>query len=281
MVSRVAQLLHPPEAEDTCGLREPAQVAHPPGVRCVPLAAIEGLAIRHWVAEMHAEGLSASRIRQSYRLLRQILASAVDCGLLERDPTGGVKMPRGVRHEMSCLTAEEVERLAEAAPYRYRPLIHVIAYGGLRWGEATALRRRRCDLDAGLLIVAESLADVNGRAVFGMTKTYRVRKTRIPAFLVDDLRTHLGSCPRTQTRCCSLPRRAECFALRTSVNGCGGRRSRRRVFRAPPGSTTCGIPVRACSSARAFIRRDPAPSRALQHQHHDGPVWSPASRPIR
>jgi integrase len=155
------------------------------------LEAIDGLAIRRWVAEMHADGLSASRIKQSYRLLRQILASAVDCGLLERDRSRGVKMPREVRHEMSYLTAEEVERLADAVPACYRPLIHVLAYGGLRWGEATALRRHRCDLDSGRLIVAESLADVNGRAVFGMTKTYRVRKTRIPDFLVEELRACL------------------------------------------------------------------------------------------
>lgn len=157
------------------------------------LDAIDGLAIRRWVAEMHADGLSASRIKQAYRLLRQILASAVDCGLLERDPSHGVKMPRDVRHEMSCLTAGEVEHLADAVPARYRPLVHVLAYGGLRWGEGAALRRHRCDLDAGRLIVAESLADVNGRAVFGMTKTYRVRKTRIPDFLVEELRAHLES----------------------------------------------------------------------------------------
>ena len=81
---------------------------------------------------------------------------------------------------MACLTAEEVKRLAAAVPAQYRPLVHVLAYGGLRWGEAIALRRRRRDLDAGRLIVAESIADVNGRAVFGQTKTYRVRKTRIP-----------------------------------------------------------------------------------------------------
>src|SRR5262245_35989013 len=155
------------------------------------LDAIDGLAIRRWVADMHAGGLSPSRIRQSYRLLRQMLASAVDCGLLDRDPSHGVKMPRDTRREMSCLTAEEVERLAATVAARYRPLIHVLAYGGLRWGEGTALRRHRCDLDGGRLIVAESLADVNGRVVFGMTKTYRVRKTRIPAFLVDELRTHL------------------------------------------------------------------------------------------
>jgi integrase len=157
----------------------------------VELDSIDGLAVRRWVAEMHGEGLSPSRIKQSYRLLRQILASAVDCGLLERDPSHGVKMPHEVRREMSCLTAEEVERLAGTVASGYRPLIHVLAYGGLRWGEGAALRRHRCDLDGGRLVVAESLADVNGRAVFGMTKTYRVRKTRIPAFLVDELRAHL------------------------------------------------------------------------------------------
>jgi integrase len=156
----------------------------------LPLDAIDGLAIRRWIAEMHSEGLSASRIQQSYRLLSQMLTSAIDCGLLERNPCARVRIPRGVRTEMSCLTADEVERLADAVPVRYRPLIHVLAYGGLRWGEATALRKHRCDLENGRLIIAESLADVNGRAIFGETKTHRVRKTRIPDFLVEEFRAH-------------------------------------------------------------------------------------------
>ena len=162
-----------------------------PTFGALQLHAIDGLAIRRWVAEMHAEGLSPSRTQQSYRLLAQILSSAIDCGLLERNPSLGVKLPRAVRSEMGCLTATEVERLTASVPASYRPLIHVLAYGGLRWGEATALRRHRCDLDAGRLIVAESLADVNGRAVFGDTKTHRVRKTRIPSFLIQELQAHL------------------------------------------------------------------------------------------
>ena len=162
-----------------------------PTFGAIPLDAIEGLAIRRWIAEMHAAGLSPSRIQQSYRLLSQMLTSAIDCGLLVRNPCARVRIPRGVRTEMSCLTADELERLANAVPAHYRPLIHVLAYGGLRWGEATALRRHRCDLSANRLIVAESLADVNGRVVFGETKTHRVRKTRIPGFLVDELCTHL------------------------------------------------------------------------------------------
>ena len=162
-----------------------------PTFGALPLDAIDGLRIRRWVAEMHAGGLSASRIQQGYRLLSQILSSAIDCGLLGRSPSLGVKLPRATPTEMSCLTAAEVEGLAEAIPKEYRPLVHVLAYGGLRWGEATALRRHRCDLDVGRLVVAESLVDVNGRAVFGQTKSYRVRNTRIPDFLVEELRAHL------------------------------------------------------------------------------------------
>jgi integrase len=157
----------------------------------LPIDGIDGLAIRRWVAEMHAAGLSSSRVKQSHQVLRQILSAAVDCGLLDHNPSQGVKLPRDAPSEMACLTADEVERLTAVLPAPYRPLIHVLAYGGLRWGEAAALRRRRCDLVGGRLIVAESLADVNGRAVFGQTKTYRVRKTWIPTFLVEELRAHL------------------------------------------------------------------------------------------
>jgi site-specific recombinase XerC len=87
-----------------------------PTFGAIQLDAIDGLAIRRWVAKMHAEGLSASRTQQSYRLLSQMLASAIDCGLLDRNPSNGVKLPRAVRSEMSCLTAGEVERLSDASP---------------------------------------------------------------------------------------------------------------------------------------------------------------------
>jgi site-specific recombinase XerC len=118
-----------------------------PTFGALPLDAIGGLAVRRWVARMDTEGLSASRTRQNFRLLSQMLASAIDCGLLDRNPSLGVKLPLAVRSEMACLTADEVESLTLAVPIIYRPLIHVLTYGGLRWGEAAALRRHRCNLE--------------------------------------------------------------------------------------------------------------------------------------
>jgi len=156
---------------------------------------IDGLAVRRWVAGRFGSGLSASRTNQAFRLLGQLMRLAVECGLLARDPCRGVKLPRVPTHEASFLSVSEIERLATGAGVRYRPLVHVLAYGGLRWGEASALRRGRADLDRARLTVAESLAEVNGRLVWGSTKTHAVRAVSIPAFLVAELRGHLERVP--------------------------------------------------------------------------------------
>src|SRR5207249_3017847 len=42
-----------------------------PAFGLLPLDAIDGLAVRRWIAEMHSHGLSASSVRQSHRLLSQ------------------------------------------------------------------------------------------------------------------------------------------------------------------------------------------------------------------
>jgi len=166
-----------------------------PTFGALPLGDVDGLMIRRWIADMSGAGLSASRIQQAHRLLSQLFRSAIECGLVERNPCAGVKLPRVARHEVLFLDPEEVERLADAVPSRYRVLVHVLAYGGLRWGEASALRRKRIDLDAARITVAESLADVNGHLHFGETKTNRVRNIAIPAFLVEELRAHLAGVP--------------------------------------------------------------------------------------
>jgi integrase len=92
---------------------------------------------------------------------------------------------------MLFLSAEEVERLASAIRDPYATLVYLLAYGGLRWGEAAALRRRRCQLARSRIEVAESLAEVRGTLHFGPTKTHRRRLVTIPGFLRDSMAEHL------------------------------------------------------------------------------------------
>jgi integrase len=74
-------------------------------------------------------------------------------------------------------------------------LVYLLAYGGLRWGEAVALRRGRCNLLRRQIQVKESLSDVGRQLHFGPTKTYEHRTVPLPAFLVERLARHLERVP--------------------------------------------------------------------------------------
>jgi hypothetical protein len=71
-------------------------------------------------------------------------------------------------------------------------LIFLLAYGGLRWGEATALRRGRFNVLRGRVEVVEAVSEVSGVLHFGSTKTHQVRSVALPAFLRDSLVKHLN-----------------------------------------------------------------------------------------
>jgi integrase len=81
------------------------------------------------------------------------------------------------------LCADQVRDIADGIEEPYYTLVYLLAYAGLRWGEACALRRRRVHLDKQRLTVAESLAEVNGEFHCGETKTGRIRTVAIPRFL--------------------------------------------------------------------------------------------------
>ena len=158
----------------------------------VALGRIEPIDVREWVAERHATGLSASRTRQAYNLLAKILQSAVESGYIAETPCVGVSLPTKERQEMRLLTAAEVRMVADATEEPYAVLVYVLAYGGLRWGEAVSLRRERCDLLRSRLQVTETVAETRTGVRFDPTKTSQVRQVIVPAFLRDLLTQHLA-----------------------------------------------------------------------------------------
>jgi integrase len=161
----------------------------------LPLDGIDTLAVREWVAGMTASKLSTSRVRQAYRVLSAMLKAAVESGYLAKNPCAGVKLPRTQSREMRFLSAQQVDALADAVGPAYRTYVYVLAYCGLRWGEAAALRRRHCDLLRGRIEVAESLAEVGGNLIFGATKTHRSAVLALPKFLRRMLAEHLDTVP--------------------------------------------------------------------------------------
>ncbi len=91
----------------------------------------------------------------------------------------GVKLPTAHVRPKQFLTHHQVYALAEACG-PCRTLVLLLAYTGLRFGEAAGLRVRSLDLLRGRIEVTESVTEVNGRLVFGTTKTGEHRPVSIP-----------------------------------------------------------------------------------------------------
>lgn len=152
----------------------------------VPLARLERSAVSSWVADLSASGLAGATVRHVHRVLAMILGSAVADGRVTRNVACGVPLPRAKGKTKTFLTHVEVAALAAAAGDSGL-LIRVLAYGGLRFGEAAALRV--CDVDPlrRRLTVARSVTEVAGAMVFGEPKSHHARTVALPRGLVEEL----------------------------------------------------------------------------------------------
>ena len=105
------------------------------------IASIRTSEVRDWVGEL-AGARSASVVHRAYGILAGILDDAVEDRLIPRNPARGVKLPAKKSAPRRYLTADQVEAVAAQLDGRWRVLFLILAWTGLRWGEATALRVR-------------------------------------------------------------------------------------------------------------------------------------------
>ncbi len=162
----------------------------------VPVDEVTPAAVRSWHAKA-GRTTGPTALAQAYRLLRAILNVAVADEVISSNPcrlrgTGTPKASRPSR----ALTAAEALQLADQLgkdrrTERYRALLLVLAFGGLRFGEATALRRSDV-LPGGRLRIERSVRRVGGRWVIGEPKTDAGHRTvTLPAATAAVLEEHL------------------------------------------------------------------------------------------
>ena len=147
------------------------------GLGDVPLDSITTLDVQRFVSR---SAVSASRTRQAYRLLTQVLNMAVAYEVLER-PLGKVQLPRMPRRDVQCLSLAEIDSLATAAG-RYGRLVKFLAFTGLRWGEAAALTHG--DIHGSTVYVRRTQVDVNGHLSYGSPKSHAQRTVYLPSSFV-------------------------------------------------------------------------------------------------
>ena len=157
------------------------------------IADIEHSNVQAWVAEL-AGRLSPSSTRQVYLVLSGVLAFAVRDGRLARNVASAIELPRLVTSTRTYLNHAQVHELA-AEMGKWQTLVRLLAYTGLRWGEATALRPMDVDLSDRLVHVRRAVSDVRGTLVWGTPKTHEQRTVPFPSFLDDALadRVHNGA----------------------------------------------------------------------------------------
>ena len=165
-----------------------------PAFESKTVADIREADVRRWRKKLVDAGVSAVTVAKAYRLLKAVLNTAVDDGLIKRNPcrikgAGQEKSP-----ERPVLTITEVYALAEAVDQRYHVLVLLGTFGSLRWGELAALRRRHIDLEAGTVRVEHLLTELPGGGYqFGPPRSEAgQRVVPVPDVIVTELRWHLS-----------------------------------------------------------------------------------------
>lgn len=151
-------------------------------------------AIRAWFAALSAGAKPGpSTAAKCYRLLHAILATAVEDGLIATNPCAIRGAGAEKADERRLPTVEQVFALADAVKPRYRGLVIVAAFSGLRRGELFGLRREHVDVDARTVSVQAQRQQLSsGELVVGPPKSEAgVRVVALPDDVFDALLDHL------------------------------------------------------------------------------------------
>ncbi|WP_208027476.1 tyrosine-type recombinase/integrase [Rhabdothermincola sediminis] len=160
------------------------------------LAKITPSKVRDWHSGMLKAGKPGpTTVAKCYRLLHAILNTAVADELLVRNPcvikgAGQEKAP-----ERPIASIPQVFEIADTIEPRFRAMVLVGAFVGLRLGEMLALTRERIDLLHGRIKVVEQYQELkDGTHILGPPKSDAgIRTVAIPAMLKPELEAHLAT----------------------------------------------------------------------------------------
>lgn len=130
---------------------------------------------------------------RAYGVLASILDDAVYDERISTNPAGKgkVTLPKKVKRRHGYLTHDEAHRLADASG-KYRLLVLVLAYPGIRWGEVTALRVEDVDVARRRIHTSRNAVQVHGEIHVGTPTSHSSRVVPVPEFVLNELRPTLA-----------------------------------------------------------------------------------------
>ena len=211
------------------------------GIGEMPIRTIGKGDVRTFLADLRVRGKGQPTIEAVSRLLHRVLEVAMEEDRIARIPAHGVHVAPSQPREPRFMTRDEVRKIADEVPDRYRALIWTLAIAGLRIGEASALRVKNVT-DTNIRIV-ESSAEVGGVKVTGPTKSGKSRTVDIAPELRKMLRDHIHTYSNAfdpETYVFTGDQGAQ-SARTPSARGCSSPRRR------APGSSRC-LPSMICGT---------------------------------
>lgn len=166
-----------------------------PALGAMAVGEISTATVRGWRADLLDAGMGANRAAKIYRLLRAIMNTAVDDGMIKRNPCRIKGADQERESARPLASVPQVYRLAETVPSRFRALILLGAFTSLRWGELVNLTRADVDLVTGVVQEARTLTERDDGTLDteGTPKSEAGRRrVAIPALVLPDLTAHLA-----------------------------------------------------------------------------------------
>jgi integrase len=157
-----------------------------------PIQAITPELVRSWYADVTA-ARGHDQIAKAYRILRAVLNTAVADDRIARNPCrikgAGTEHPA----ERPMLDSAEVLALAETIDPRFRAMVLLAGFGGLRTGESLGLVRSDVDLVNGTVLVDRQALELKGEGrIVTSPKSEAGRRTvALPTIVTEALAAHL------------------------------------------------------------------------------------------
>lgn len=169
----------------------------PSDLGALDVEAIQPVDVRSFFAGLYRRGVGLGAIDMTYRLLSKTFRAAIADQLIERNPMAAVKRPRLGRTRLDPPTREELDAIVGAIQPRYRAMTLLMAWCGLRVGEAAGLRTEDWLPEQRRIYVRQQ----SGRYGLGELKTDSSRRVVIvPAFVAAELEAHLMKYPPVDGR---------------------------------------------------------------------------------
>lgn len=153
-------------------------------------------AVRAWFAGLDPK--LETRNGHAYSLLNTICNTAVKDGLLDRNPcviTGATTVRP--KKEPNPPTVAELHTIADTLGEnpnyaRFKALVLLAGWCGLRIGEVTELRRKDISAKCDVVSISRAVGHRSGRCILGPVKNKENRKVDIPPHIQQDIKDHMS-----------------------------------------------------------------------------------------